>query len=103
MPKEIKGHADCPECHAHQPVQFDGKKYFISCTDCRTFTSYQSKEAKARIQNRLVPIIEPEPKPEEQSEEQPEPVQGTPEIKTNAQPFQPVRTPSFLESLSEFL
>jgi len=99
MPKEVKGHANCPECQTHQAVQFDGKKYFISCTDCRTFTSYQSKEAKARIQNRLIPVIEPVNEPKEKSE----PVQGTPEIKTNAQPYRPVRTPSFLESLNEFL
>lgn len=99
MPKEIKGHASCPECSDTQPVQFDGKKYFISCTSCRTFTSYQSKEAKARIQNRLTPITAKE----EPQEEQPEPIQGTPEIKTNAKPYKPVKTPSFLESLSEYL
>ncbi len=100
MPKTTKGHANCPECNDTQPVQFDGKKYFISCTSCRTFTSYQSKEAKARIQNRLTPLEEPKTEP---VEEQPAPVEGTPAIKTNGQPFKPVKTPSFLESLSEFL
>ncbi len=99
MPKVIKGHANCPECNEQQPVQFDGKKYFISCTSCRTFTSYQSKEAKARIQNRLTPV---EIK-EDQQEEQPERVVGTSEIKTNAKPYKPVKTPSFIESLGEFL
>jgi len=91
MPKEIKGHAHCPECNDTQAVQFDGRKYFISCTHCRTFTSYQSAEAKARIQARL---IQPD---------KPEPVQGTPDTKTNGEPFQPVRNPSFLESLTQYL
>ena len=104
MPKVTKGHAHCPECNEIQAVQFDGKKYFISCTHCRTFTSYQSKQAKARIQQRLTPLPEPEAKPETQPvEEQSEAVTGTPDIKTNNQPFKPVNTPSFLESLSEFL
>ena len=100
MPKETKGHANCPECNDTQAVQFDGRKYFISCTNCRTFTSYQSKEAKARIQQRLTPITTPEPEPQEN---QPEPIQGTPDIKTTGKPYKPVNTPSFLESLSEFL
>ncbi len=100
MPKTTKGHANCPECNDTQPVQFDGKKYFINCTSCRTFTSYQSKEAKARIQNRLTPIEEPEPV---NVEKKPETIEGTPELKTNGQPFKPVKTKSFIESLGEFL
>ena len=103
MPKTIKGHAHCPECKQQQPVQYDGKKYFISCTHCRTFTSYQAKEAKARIQARLTPVVVPEEKENTPLENQPEPVQGTPEIKTTGKPYKPVKTPSFLESLSEFL
>ncbi len=103
MPKTIKGHSHCPECHEPQPVQYDGKKYFISCTHCRTFTSYQAKEAKARIQARLTPVAAPEEKESTTPEDQPAPLQGTPAIKTTGKPYKPVRTPSFLESLSEFL
>jgi|GEM_PF-1543733 len=101
MPKVIKGHAKCPECGDTQPVQFDSKKYFISCTACRTFTSYQSKEAKARIQNRLTPLPEPANEPEPK----PEPVEGDPETKTNNQAYKPVSTPAtnFLESLLDAL
>lgn len=99
MSKVTKGHADCPECHEQQPVQFDGKKYFINCTHCRTFTSYQSKAAKARIQERLTPL----PEPDMTETEQPDNVPGTPAIKTNAKPYKPVNTKSFFESLNEYL
>ena len=99
MPKTLKGHANCPECSDTQPVQFDGKKYFISCSHCRTFTSYQSKEAKARIQHRLTPVAETISEPEEQ----PERVDGTPTIKTNTQPYKPVHAKGFLDALAEYL
>ena len=99
MPKTTKGHANCPECNDTQAVQFDGKKYFISCTNWRTFTSYQSKTAIERIQQRLAPIAEPETPPEPQ----PERVESTPAIKTNAKPYKPVATKSFLDSLNEDL
>ncbi len=61
MPTVIKGTAPCPECGNTQSVKHDGRKYFITCTDCRTMTSYQSKAAKERIEKRLKPI---DPKPE---------------------------------------
>jgi len=99
MPKVTKGHAACPECTEIQPVQYDGKKYFISCSHCRTFTSYQANVAKARIQQRLTPVedVPAEPTP------QPERVEGTPAIKTNTQPYKPVNAKGFFESLAEYL
>ena len=70
MPTTIKGTSKCPECGSEQSVKHDGRKYFISCTECRTFTSYQSKAAKERIEKRLKPIDPvPEPTPKIEKEE----------------------------------
>jgi len=63
MPTTIKGHVPCPECQSTQEVKHDGRKYFISCTECKTFTNYQSKIAKARIEGRLTPVDKPERRP----------------------------------------
>ena len=99
MTQIIKGHTACPECGDTQAVKYDGRKFYISCTHCRTFTSYQSKTAKARIEARLTPVEEQE----KALEPPPVIVEGSPDIKTNDQPYKPVRTKSFLESLNEFL
>lgn len=56
MASTIKGYAACPECGSRQAVKGDGRKLFITCTECRTFTNYLSKDAKARIEQRLVPV-----------------------------------------------
>ena len=64
MPTTIKGTSKCPECGSEQNVKHDGRKFFITCTDCRTMTSYQSKEAKARIEKRLKPVDPPPEAPE---------------------------------------
>jgi len=61
MATTVKGTSKCPECGSEQNVKHDGRKFFITCTHCRTMTSYQSKEAKARIEKCIKPI---DPKPE---------------------------------------
>lgn len=103
MTAKIIGHAPCPECGDNQSVKFDSKKYFISCTSCRTFTSYQSKEAKGRIKNRLTPLPEREEAEASAIEDQPESTEGTPKIKTNGKPYKPVETQSFIDALAEWL
>ncbi len=55
MPTTIKGQAACPECGSTQPVKHDGRKYFINCADCLTFTTYQSKAAQQRVLSKLTP------------------------------------------------
>jgi len=87
MATEIKGNAPCPDCNSIQPVKYDGRKYFINCSECRTLTSYQSKVAKARIEQRL-------------QLNKPEPDVPTPDKQTVTEP-KPVRSPSFWESLGE--
>ena len=56
MATEIRGKANCPECGEQQDVKHDGRKFFITCTACKTMTSYQSKIAKARIENKMIPL-----------------------------------------------
>ncbi len=78
MATTIKGHVACPECNSTQPVKHDGRKYFINCAECRTFTSYQSKAAQARLLNKLTPVVDKAEQPEEKA--QPPQEKSTPKI-----------------------
>jgi len=53
MATTIKGKLPCPDCGSIEEVKHDGRKYFIHCTACRTYTHYQTKEAQTRLQARL--------------------------------------------------
>lgn len=94
MATTIKGTSPCPECGSTQNVKHDGRKFFITCTDCRTMTSYQSKEAKARIEKRLVPV---DPLPEQSETIEPTKTEKAPRLAPT-----PVRVSgSFFDSLNE--
>ncbi len=60
----VIGHATCPECSETNPVWSDGRKYYIKCSSCHTFTHYQSKPAKERLLTKLQPLEEEPDKPE---------------------------------------
>ena len=47
------GQAACPECGDPQTVMYDGRKYYIKCSACGTYTNYQSKAAQAQILQRV--------------------------------------------------
>lgn len=68
------GQATCPECGHLETVMSDGRKYYIKCSadNCRVFTNFQAKAAKLRIQNRLIPVTEPEPPPKNTAASPPE-------------------------------
>lgn len=53
----------------------------------------------ARIQQRLTPVEEEKPTEPEKIKL----VEGTPTTKTNGDPYKPVKTKSFIESLAEYL
>lgn len=72
MATTVKGTAHCPECGAQQDVKHDGRKFFITCVECKTMTSYQSKIAKVRIERKMVPLdLEPEASEIIEAEKQP--------------------------------
>ena len=84
MAKVTIGYAHCPECDSIQAVESDRLKYLIHCTECKTFTHYQTKAAKNRIEQKLLPdmtgelepIDEPEsPEPETTSKQETTPVE----------------------------
>ena len=52
MAKKI-AQAACPECSDTQSVMYDGRKYYIKCSACGTYTNYQSKAAQAQILQRV--------------------------------------------------
>ena len=95
----INGTAPCPECGSKQDVKHDGRKYYINCIDCRTFTNYQSKEAKARILQRLQPIDSVPEAQEILDEENPQPAQEAPQETTETQPKPPPRKARVFGSL----
>jgi len=82
MATTIKGTSPCPECGSTQSVKSDGRKYFIHCTECKTFTHYQNKDAKKRIEAKIIPIEAPETPPE------------TNKTKTEQAPVKPKLTPT---------
>ena len=91
---EVIGQAPCPECGSVQDVKSDKRKYYISCTECRTFTNYQSLPAKERIRKKMQSTSEPEIQEEETApiqEAEETPVQE-PEPKAKETPPQPKPT-----------
>ncbi len=100
MATTIKGQATCPECGSVQEVKHDGRKYYISCTECRTFTNYQSAVAKARIENRLTPLaVQEKPETTEKTKETGEPKKAKEKPKPTPTP---VRTPGgFFDAFNE--
>ena len=108
MAKTTIGYSHCPECDSVQAVQSDGLKYLIHCSDCGTFTHYQRKEAKKRIEEKLLPEVteELEPiEPEAAINSQPElPAQKTsiePEKKPEAET--PEQPKSFFDAIAQYL
>ncbi len=91
MAKTTIGYAHCPECDSVQAVQSDGLKHFIHCNDCNTFTHYQRKAAKNRIEEKLLTDLS----------EELEPLEPEPENKTLPEP--PVKPKSFFEALADYL
>ena len=65
----VKGRCECPECGSTQDLKHDGRKFFISCTDCGTLIHYQSKKARLRAENKLRASLNA---PEEKAENLPE-------------------------------
>ncbi len=100
MAKTTIGYSPCPECGSVQAVQSDGLKYLIHCTDCGTFTHYQRKEAKKRIEEKLLPEafgelepVEPElPAQESSAEPEQKPVTETPQ-----------QPKSFFDAIAQYL
>jgi hypothetical protein len=95
MAKPI-GNATCPECGHNETVMSDGRKFYIKCgaESCRTFTNYQAKPAKARIQKRLTGLG---PEPESEPVKKPDPPPKQPE-KTEVTTK---RSSSFFDSLED--
>jgi len=110
MASKAIGQANCPECGHTETVMNDGRKSYIKCSapDCRTFTNYQAKTSKERIQKRLTAIPEPEPAPPVDPAHVPV-FGGTPtaekaelsqsQIEAQKSDPKPAKAPGFLESL----
>ncbi len=115
MAKVTIGYAHCPECDSVQAVESDRLKYLIHCTECLTFTHYQTKAAKNRIEQKLLPdmtdelepIDEPEalePENTSEPESQPEEASETkPETTPVEQPEKPKGKRSFLAMIGQYL
>lgn len=106
MAKTTIGYSKCPECDSFQAVQSDGLKYFIHCTGCGTFTHYQRKEAKKRIEEKLLPevseeldIVEPA---EEINTQQELPAQEK-SAEPGKQPEKTEQPKSFFDAIAQYL
>ena len=89
MRKTTKGYSRCPGCDALQPVMTDGFKYFIHCSECHTFTHYQVKSAKNRLEEKLLPDLTDELEVLPAEAEPAKEIAQTPAIKPAQEPAKP--------------
>ena len=100
MAKTTIGYAHCPECDSVQAVQSDGLKNFINCTECKTFTNYQSKVAKQRIEDKLLKDVSDTLEPVEKTDEPEQTIEEKLETPTTDNP-KPKR--SLFEMIGDYL